>query len=116
MKKNLKQISRRKKQYKIRKKISGNEIIPRLSVFKSNKSLYVQIIDDSNHKTIASSSTKELNLKGININNANLVGKDIAKKLKKLKIKQIVFDRSGYIYHGRVKAIADSIREEGIKI
>ncbi len=111
-----KKDSRIRRHYRVRAKIHGTEQRPRLSVYKSNKALYVQLIDDVNSKTIASSSTKSLKLKGNNIKNSKKIGKDIAKKIKKLKIKEIVFDRGGYIYHGKIKAVADTIRDEGIKI
>ncbi len=115
-KKLSKKDARIRRHYRIREKIQGTNERPRLSVYKSNKALYVQLINDIDSKTIASSSTKSLKLKGNNIENSKKVGKDIAKKIKKLKIKEIVFDRGGYIYHGKIKAIAETIREEGIKI
>ncbi len=111
-----KKQARIRRHHRVRNKVSGTAERPRLSVFKSNTAIYVQVIDDSNSKTLASSSTKTLKLSNSNIENATKVGKDIAKKLKKLKVTELVFDRGGYIYHGKVKAVADAVREEGIKI
>ncbi|BDV02622.1 MAG: 50S ribosomal protein L18 [Candidatus Hepatoplasma vulgare] len=107
--------ARQLKRYRIRKKISGTVERPRISVFKSNKYFYVQIIDDVNGKTLASSSSKTLKLKDLNIETATKVGKDLVRKMKELKIENVVFDRSGYIYHGKIKAFCETLREEGIK-
>nr|YP_009397077.1 ribosomal protein L18 [Spyridia filamentosa]ARW66263.1 ribosomal protein L18 [Spyridia filamentosa] len=102
----------------MKKKIKGTSIKPRLYVFKSNKHIYAQIIDDINNKVITSSSTisKELkdDISSCNCNNAVKIGKDIAEKSKKQGISQVVFDRGKNIYHGKVKALADAAREEGI--
>lgn len=100
---------------RIREKISGTADRPRLSVFRSNSHISVQLIDDVKGVTLASSSTQQLKLAGSNIESATAVGSDIAKKAKKLKIEEIVFDRSGYLYHGRVKAIAEAARAAGLK-
>ena len=101
---------------RIRKSISGTSEMPRLNVFRSNKEIYVQVIDDEIGKTLASSSSVALKLKnGGNAEGAKLVGKDIAEKCKKLKIKKVVFDRGGYLYHGRVEALAESARENGLE-
>ncbi len=97
---------------KLREKAKGKA---RLSIFFSNTHIYAQLIDDTKSTTVAFSSTKNLKLKGVNIELAKKVGKDIAEKIKKLKIKEIVFDRGGYLYHGKVKALANSARESGIK-
>lgn len=108
---------RKKKHFHIRKKIIGNNIRPRLSVFKSNNHFYAQLIDDIKQITIVASSTLKminLNVKS-NIFAAKQVGIDIAKKILTKKIKNIVFDRSGYLYHGKVKEFADSIRKFGIQ-
>jgi large subunit ribosomal protein L18 len=116
MKKTTRSKARKKKHLRIRSKISGTPEIPRLNVFKSLKNIEAQLIDDINRKTLAHSSTIALKLPyGGNIKAAQKVGEDIAKKIKTLKIKKIVFDRSGYIYHGRVKALADRVREKGVK-
>ena len=102
---------------RVRKNISGTASLPRLNVFRSNTSIYVQVIDDEVGKTLVSSSSRELKLKnGGNIEAAKLVGKDIAQKCKKAKINKVVFDRGGYLYHGRVSALADAAREAGLEI
>ena len=103
---------------RIRSKISGTSEIPRLCVFRSNTGIYAQIIDDEKQTTIvaASSLDKDLKLKnGSNIEAAKVVGKAIAEKAKAKKIKEVVFDRGGYLYHGRVKALADAARENGLE-
>lgn len=116
MAKNKKIESRNKRKLRVRKKIFGTDKIPRLSVYKSNKNISAQLIDDLSGKTLASSSTIILKLDANNIENAFKVGQDIAKKAKALKIERIVFDRNGYIYHGKIKALADGVRKENIKI
>lgn len=101
--------------YEIKKRAAGR---PRLSVFRSGKHIYVQVIDDTAGRTLASSSSldKELKLKnGANIEAAQKVGEDVAKKALKAGVTEVVFDRGGYIYHGRVKALADAAREAGLK-
>lgn len=103
---------------RIRKIISGTKTSPRLSVFRSNKEIYVQLIDDSNGSTIAASSSSDKNFAKSKANKteiASLVGKDIAEKAIKKGIKKVCFDRSGYLYHGRVKSLADGAREGGLK-
>ncbi len=108
--------SRHKRKIRIRKKINGLEKKPRLAVYKSNKNIYVQAIDDLNHKTIATSSSlsKDLKSENLSLETAKKVGELMGDKLKELGISEAVFDRGGYIYHGRVKALADAIREKGI--
>ena len=97
-------------------KIEGTSSKPRVSVFRSNKHIYAQLVDDVNHKTLASSSTEVLKLEnGSNIEAASKVGADLAKKANDLKITEVVFDRSGYVYHGRVKAVAEALRNGGLK-
>jgi large subunit ribosomal protein L18 len=102
---------------RIRKKISGTSTVPRLAVFKSNNNIYVQAIDDLNQVTLASSSTlsKEVKSKNLSNESAKQVGELLGEKLKDLKIKSAVFDRGGYIYHGRIKSLADGIRDKGIE-
>lgn len=95
---------------RIRKQIIGTKDIPRLNVYRSNKNISVQLIDDENGVTLASASSK-----GKNIEAATKVGESIAKEAKKLKISKVVFDRGGYLYHGRVKALADAARENGLE-
>ena len=101
---------------RVRERISGTAECPRLNVFRSNTQIFAQIIDDVKGVTLASSSSVELKIKnGGNVEGAKEVGKDIATKAKKLKIKEVVFDRGGYLYHGRVKALADAARENGLE-
>ena len=108
---------RLKRKVRIRKKVYGDSNKPRLAVYKSNKNIYVQAIDDLNHTTIGSASTlsKELKVERLTIDAAKKVGELMGDILNKNKIEEAVFDRGGYIYHGRVKALADGIREKGIK-
>jgi len=105
--------------YRIRKIVSGTAELPRLNVFRSNKQIYAQLIDDINGITLASASSlnKEiLEMKGINkVKQAQEVGKLVAKVAKEKGIENVVFDRSGYLYHGRIKALADAAREGGLK-
>ena len=103
---------------RIRKNIHGTEAIPRLNVFRSNSNIFAQLIDDENGVTLlqASSIDKDLKLKnGSNVEAAKVVGKSIAEKAKKAKITKVVFDRGGYLYHGRVKALAEAARENGLE-
>ncbi len=102
---------------RIRKNLSGTKEMPRLNVFRSNAEIYAQVIDDEKGVTLVSSSSRELKLSnGGNIDAAKAVGKDIAEKCKKAKINKVVFDRGGYLYHGRVSALADAAREAGLEI
>lgn len=107
---------RHKRKIRIRKKIIGMENKPRLAVYKSNKNIYVQAIDDLNQKTIATSSTlsEELKSQSLSLESSKKVGELIGDQLINLGIGEAVFDRGGYVYHGRVKALADGIREKGI--
>ena len=109
--------ARLRRHKRVRKTVSGTTEVPRLNVFRSNNAIYAQVIDDVKGVTLASSSTLELKIKkGGNIEAAEKVGKDIAEKCKKAKIKKVVFDRGGYLYHGRVAALADAAREAGLEI
>ena len=99
----------------IRQKISGTKERPRLSVFKSNKGIYAQLIDDDSGHTLASASSKELGKTGITVPISKDVGKKLAEKAVAGGIDTVIFDRSGYLYHGRVKALADGAREGGLK-
>ena len=110
--------ARKARHARIRNKVSGTSELPRLCVFRSLKNISVQIIDDEKGVTlvIASSLDKDLNIKnGGNIEASKLVGALVAKKAKKAKIEKVVFDRGGYLYHGRVKALADAARENGLE-
>jgi large subunit ribosomal protein L18 len=101
--------NRNKRKLRIRKSVFGNASRPRLSVYKSNKYIYAQLIDDIKGKTLVSS-------KGLkDIKNASSVGEDLAAKAKAKKIKKVVFDRNGYIYHGRVKSLAEGARKGGLQ-
>ena len=99
----------------IRQKISGTKERPRLSVFKSNKGIYAQLIDDDSGHTLASASSKELGKTGVTVPISKDVGKKLAEKAVASGIDTVIFDRSGYLYHGRVKALADGAREGGLK-
>ena len=111
-----KNVVRERRHARVRAKISGTAECPRLSVYRSNSHIHCQIIDDVKGVTLCSSSSVVLKLEnGGNIAAAALVGKDIAEKALKLNITKIVFDRSGYIYHGRIKAVAEDAREAGLK-
>ena len=103
--------------YRVRNKISGTPERPRMSVFRSNKQIYVQLIDDEAGRTLAQASTLELkDLKnGGNVAAATEVGTLIAKRALELNISKVVFDRGGYLYHGRVKALADAARAAGLE-
>ena len=110
-------IKRNKIKKRIRKVVFGSKDKPRLSVFRSNKEIYAQIIDDVNSSTIvaASSVDKDLKLKTTNkIEISKIVGDSIAKKAIKAGVKKVSFDRNGYLYHGRVKSLADGAREAGL--
>ncbi|NPA67713.1 MAG: 50S ribosomal protein L18 [Chlorobi bacterium] len=104
---------------RIRKKINGTADVPRMSVFRSNKHIYVQLIDDVSATTLAAASSADKGLieneKAKKTEIAAIVGKKIAEKAKEKNISKIVFDRGGYLYHGRVKALAEAARKEGLK-
>ncbi|MDR2206757.1 MAG: 50S ribosomal protein L18 [Flavobacteriaceae bacterium] len=102
---------------RVRGKISGTSELPRLSVYKSNKEIYAQLIDDNGGKTLASASSREkgISTKGTKTEISVSVGKAIAEKAKTAGIENVVFDRNGFIYHGRIKALADGAREGGLK-
>ena len=109
---------RKERHSRIRENLFGTSERPRLNVFRSNANITAQIIDDEKGVTLVSVSTleKELNIKnGGNVEAAKLVGAEIAKRAKKAKIEEVVFDRGGYLYHGRVKALAEAARENGLK-
>jgi large subunit ribosomal protein L18 len=111
-----KNARRAKIKRRIRKNISGTAEMPRLSVFRSNKQIYAQIIDDTTGKTLVSASSyNNKAAKGSKSEQAAVVGKEVAEKAIKAGIDKVVFDRNGYLYHGRVKSLADSAREGGLK-
>jgi large subunit ribosomal protein L18 len=109
--------------HRIRKRVRGGEDRPRLTVFRSVAHMYVQVVDDSTGRTIASASTVEPGLKGAltqaarggNVEGAKAVGRTIAERLLGQGVKRVVFDRNGFLYHGRVKAVADAAREAGLE-
>ena len=109
--------------HRIRKRVSGNQERPRLTVFRSVVHMYVQVVDDMTGQTIASASTVESTVKGTlaetakggNIEGAKAIGKTIAERLLDKGVKRVVFDRNGFLYHGRVKAVAEAAREAGLE-
>lgn len=114
--KESKNTARVRKHARVRAKISGTAACPRLCVYRSNKNIEAQIIDDEKGVTIVSSTSSQLKLaNGGNIAAAGQVGEDIAKKALAKKIKKVVFDRGGYIYHGRVEALAEAARKAGLE-
>jgi large subunit ribosomal protein L18 len=107
---------RQRIKFRIRKIVSGTAAQPRLSVFRSNKEIYAQIIDDENGVTLAAASSREKGVaQGTNLETAAAVGKLIAERAMKAGIETISFDRGGYLYHGRVKSLAEGAREAGLK-
>ena len=115
---NAKSLRRTKIRHTIRQKLSGTTQKPRLAVFRSNTDIYVQLIDDSKGVTIASASSKDKDIKaqaGNKSDKSKLVGAAIARKATDLNLKEVVFDRGGYLYHGRVKAVAEGAREGGLQ-
>jgi large subunit ribosomal protein L18 len=109
-------ITKTRRKAKIRVKIRGTAVRPRLNVFRSNTNIYAQIINDDQGITLVSAHTKEIKLAGKKSEICFELGKALAKKALDKKIKQAVFDRGGYKYHGRVKAVAEGARESGLKI
>ena len=110
-----KELRRLKIKARIRGKVSGTASCPRLTVFRSNKQIYAQVIDDEAGVTLASASSLKLEAKGTKQEIAALVGAEVAKAAIAAGVETVVFDRNGYLYHGRVKQLADSAREEGLK-
>lgn len=111
-------VKRQKIRYRIRKKVSGTSQKPRLSVFRSNTDIYVQLIDDVNGKTLAAASSRDKDIaaqKVTKTEKSKLVGQVIARKATELGITTVVFDRGGNLYHGRVKSVADGAREGGLQ-
>jgi len=112
-------VRRQKLRWRIRARVTGTAQKPRLSVFRSNKDIYVQLIDDATGTTLASASSRQKDIaaqSGNKTEKAAMVGKAIAQKAKDAGVEVCVFDRGGYLYHGRVKAIADGAREAGLKL
>lgn len=118
--KETRRAARQRRHARVRRKISGTEAIPRLSVFRSLKHIYAQIIDDSEGCTLVSASTLDTDVReqldGLSkTEQAEIVGKRLAEKALSSGVTRVVFDRGGYLYHGRVKALADASREAGLK-
>lgn len=112
MKTNVKTLKKEVRHKRIRAKVKGTDERPRLSVFKSNKFIYAQIINDDKGVTLAAASSAKSKVKGVNA--AKEVGAEIAKIAKSAKIEKVVFDRGGFIYTGQIKALADAAREAGL--
>jgi large subunit ribosomal protein L18 len=113
-----KEFRRNRIKQRIRKVVHGEANSPRLSVFRSNKGIYVQLIDDVSGKTLVAASSVDKGIAEVKVNKidqAKLVGKSIAEKATKAGITAVKFDRNGYLYHGRVKSLADGAREAGLK-
>jgi large subunit ribosomal protein L18 len=114
---------RQRIKYRIRRRVNGTTERPRLTIFRSVSHMYVQVVDDASGKTIASASTVEPTVKGAltkkatggNVAGAKAIGKTIAERLIEKGVKRVVFDRNGFLYHGRVKAVADAAREAGLE-
>ena len=114
---------RQRIKFRIRKRVSGSQERPRLTVFRSVGHMYVQVVDDMTGRTIASASTVEPSVKGAlpktasggNVEGAKAIGKTIAERLLEKGVKRVVFDRNGFLYHGRVKAVAEAAREAGLE-
>lgn len=115
---NAKAIRRTKIRHTIRMKVSGTAQKPRLAVFRSNTDIYAQLIDDTQGATLAAASSKDKDIKaqaGNKSDKSKLVGAAIARKAGELNVKNVVFDRGGYLYHGRVKSLAEGAREAGLE-
>lgn len=116
LKKVSKNEERTRRHERVRTKISGTPARPRLNVFRSNAHIHAQIIDDVNGKTLVAASSVDMKLaNGGNVEAAKAVGAEIAKRALEANITEVVFDRGGYVYHGRVQALADAAREAGLK-
>lgn len=116
LKKVSKNVERQRRHLRVRKKISGTPECPRLNVFRSNAHIHAQIIDDVNGKTLVAANSVEMKLEnGGNVEAAKAVGNEIAKRAIAANIENVVFDRGGYVYHGRVQALAEAAREAGLK-
>jgi len=114
----IKKITRLKRQVRVRKKVRGTTDRPRLNVFKSARHIYAQIIDDTNGTTLVAASTLSEEVKGLanagNVAAAAVIGKEIARLALDKGLSSVVFDRNGFLYHGRIKALADAAREAGL--
>jgi large subunit ribosomal protein L18 len=115
IKKSDRKVNRLKRHRRVRIHVAGTAERPRLSVFRSLNHLYAQVIDDADGRTLAAASTVGLKTKGHGMEEAASVGKAIAEKAKSAGVQQVVFDRGGFLYHGRIKALADAAREAGLE-
>ncbi len=123
MKIKTKEDRRERIKYRLRKRVRGSEARPRLTVYRSVSHIYVQVVDDMTGRTIASASSLEPSVKGAlakeakggNVAGAQAIGKTIASRLIEKGVKRVVFDRNGFLYHGRIKAVADAAREAGLE-
>ena len=118
--KQARNVARKKRHMRIRNKISGTAARPRLAVFRSNSHIYAQVIDDEAQHTLVAASTMEKDIRQklentANVEAARVVGEELAKKAKAKGISSVIFDRGGYLYHGKVKALADAAREGGLE-
>lgn len=113
----IKLRGRDRRHYRARRKIQGTAGSPRLAVFRSNRYIYAQVIDDDSGRTLAAASSQEPSLRErrLTLDTATEVGKLIAARCKGVGVSRVVFDRGGFIYHGRIKALADAAREEGLE-
>ena len=110
-----KEVARQKKKARIRRRVTGTSERPRLCVFRSARHIYAQLIDDTKGETLVSASTLDVEgMKNANKNTAHAIGQEVAKRAISKNIKAVVFDRNGYLYHGRVKSLADGAREAGL--
>ena len=116
MSKKTRALGRNKRHLRVRKRLSGTQERPRVSLFRSNKNIYLQLIDDSEGKTLASASSLKSDNNSINKDLSKKLGIEFGEKISKLGIKKVVFDRGGYLYHGKVAAIADGIRQSVIQV
>lgn len=111
----VKEVARQKKKMRIRRRVKGSDERPRLCIFRSARHIYAQIIDDAKGVTLVSASTLDVDgLKNANKDTAKKIGAEVAKRALSKNIKAVVFDRNGYLYHGRVQALADGAREAGL--
>ena len=116
MSKKTRSLGRNKRHLRVRKRLAGTQDRPRVSLFRSNRNIYLQLIDYNEWKTLASFSSLKSYKNSMNKDLSKKLGVEFGEKISKLGIKQVVFDRGGYLYHGKVAAIADGIRESGIEV
>ena len=114
--KKTKTLGRKKRHLRVRKRISGTQEKPRVSLYRSNRNIFLQLIDDTKGVTLSSLSSIKSDDKSINKENSKKMGLEFGEQISKLGVKQVVFDRGGYLYHGKVAAVADGIRESGIEV